>query len=501
MAHRAQTAWTPRSLSRRALLQTLGCLGAATTGSLLLAACSGGGAAPTPTTATQAAPASQPAAPTPTSAAPAAAAPTATTAAATPQTAATATPQPAATTAPAAGKKLSGELKVIQWSHFVPAFDTWFDKFAADWGQKNGVKVAVDHLALAQLPARSAAEAQSKSGHDIFGWFAQGGPRLYDELLFDLSDIVKQIGDQYGGWTKPAEALCLVNGKWKGMPDFLVPFLSSYRKDIFEKAGFPNGPDSWDDLLKGGEKAKAMGNPVGTALSNTSDGEMTQRSILWSFGGKMVEEDGKTIAIDSQETRAALDYMKQLYEKAMTNEVLSWDDASNNQYLASGKGCWIYNPISAYRTIEQQNASLFKNVYLGLPLKGPAGRIMSPQWTIYGVWNFSKNVDAAKAFLVDYKQQWPQSFQASQGYDLPFEVKLQQPPLPVLSENDKTTGIQEAVKYVQIPGYPGPNTVEANKALDLHIITDMFTRYATGQQTADQTIAEAVKALKQIYSG
>lgn len=491
MSRRDRPIRAPRHLSRRTLLQSLGGLAIAGAGSALLAACSGGGTAPSPTTAAQ-----------PTQ--PSSAAPTATTAAAQPAAATqqpAATPQPAATTAPAAGKKLSGDLKMIQWSHFVPAYDTWFDKFAADWGQKNGVKVTVDHLALAQLPARSAAEAQSKSGHDIFGWFAQGGPRLYDELLVDVSDIVKQVGDKYGGWTKPAEALCLVNGKWKGMPDFLVPFLSSYRKDIFEKAGLPNGPDTWDDLVTGGAKGKAMGNPVGTALSNTSDGEMTQRSILWSFGGKMVEEDGKTIAIDSRETRAALDYMKQLYQKAMTNEVLSWDDASNNQYLASGKGCWIYNPISAYRTIETQNANLFKNVYLGLPLKGPAGRIMSPQWTIYGVWSFAKNVDAAKAFLVDYKQQWPQNFQASQGYDLPFEAKLQEPPLPVLSENDKTKGIQDAVKYVQIPGYPGPNTVEANKALDLHIITDLFTRYATGQQTADQTVADAVKALKQIYAG
>ena len=107
-------------------------------------------------------------------------------------------------------------------------------------------------IALAQLPARSASEAQAKSGHDIFGWFAQGGPRLYDDLLVDLSDVVKQVGEKNGGWDRSAEDLCLVEGKWKGMPDFLVPFLSSYRKDAWTTAGLPNGPDTWDDLLKGG---------------------------------------------------------------------------------------------------------------------------------------------------------------------------------------------------------------------------------------------------------
>lgn len=468
--------------SRRRFLSRIGLvLGLGTAGSLL-AAC--GGAQPAATSAPAAAPkpteAAKPAAPAATTA-PAGAA------------------QPAATTAPAAVKSLGGELKILQWSHFVPAYDTeFFDPWAQEWGQKNGVKVTTDHIALAQLPARSAAEAQSKSGHDIFGWFAQGGPRLYAEQLVDVSDVVKQVGDKNGGYDKVAEDLCLVDGKWRGMPDFLVPFLSSYRKDVWTSAGFPNGPDTWDDLLKGGEKAKQAGNPVGTALSNTSDGEHTQRSILWSYGGKEVEADGKTLALDSKETRAALDYMKQLYEKAMTNEVLSWDDSANNQYLASGKGSWIYNPISAYRTIESQNPELFKNQALGMPLAGPAGRFMSPQFTIYGIWNFSKSIDAAKQFLIDYKSQWPRSFQASKGYDIPFEQGWRKLPLPVLGEDERTKGVQEAYKAIKVVGYPGPNTVVANKALDLHIVADMFTRYATGTQSADQTIKEAMDAYKQI---
>jgi multiple sugar transport system substrate-binding protein len=484
-------------LDRRVFLRrAVGLLGAGAVASLL-AACSQ--AAPAPPTAAPAAAAK------PTTA-PAAAPTTASAAAAAPTTApAAAAAQPTTAAAPAASKNLGGELKILQWSHFVPAYDTeFFDPWAQQWGTQNNVKVTVDHIALAQLPARSASEAQAKSGHDIFGWFAQGGPRLYDDLLVDLSDTVKQVGDKNGGWDKSAEDLCLVDGKWKGMPDFLVPFLSSYRKDAWTAAGMQNGPDTWDDLLKGGEKTKAAGNPVGTALSNTSDGEMTWRSVLWSYGGKEVEADGKTVALDSQETRAALEYARQLYEKAMTNEVLSWDDAANNQYLASGKAAWIYNPISAYRTIEQDYAKapspdqLFTKQALGLPLAGPAGRMMSPQFTIYGVWNFSKNAEAAKQFLLDYKATWPKNFEASGGYNIPFEKSLQNPPLPVLSTDEKTKGIQEAYKYIKVIGYPGPNTVLANKALDLHIVADMFTRYATGAQSLDQTIKEAVDAYKQI---
>jgi multiple sugar transport system substrate-binding protein len=27
-------------------------------------------------------------------------------------------------------------LTIVQWSHFVPAYDTWFDRFAKNWGEK-----------------------------------------------------------------------------------------------------------------------------------------------------------------------------------------------------------------------------------------------------------------------------------------------------------------------------------------------------------------------------
>ena len=42
--------------------------------------------------------------------------------------------------------KLSGDLKILQWSHFVPRHDKWFDPFAADWGRQVGVNVTVDHI-------------------------------------------------------------------------------------------------------------------------------------------------------------------------------------------------------------------------------------------------------------------------------------------------------------------------------------------------------------------
>ena len=58
-------------------------------------------------------------------------------------------------------------LRIIQWSHTVPAYDRWFDAFAAEWGAQRGTRVVVDHIAIGEIAARAAAEVAAGSGHDL----------------------------------------------------------------------------------------------------------------------------------------------------------------------------------------------------------------------------------------------------------------------------------------------------------------------------------------------
>ena len=55
-------------------------------------------------------------------------------------------------------------LRILTWSHFIPAYDVWFDKFSGEWGDKNGVKVRVDHIPHLEIPARMAAEFAAGAG-------------------------------------------------------------------------------------------------------------------------------------------------------------------------------------------------------------------------------------------------------------------------------------------------------------------------------------------------
>ncbi|HXN42733.1 MAG TPA: twin-arginine translocation signal domain-containing protein, partial [Xanthobacteraceae bacterium] len=89
-------------------------------------------------------------------------------------------------------------LKILQWSHFVPQYDTWFDAFAKDWGKKNGTGVTVDHMPHLELPARAAAEVAAGSGHDIFAFNGSGGPHLYEKHVVDLTALVGEVEKKYG---------------------------------------------------------------------------------------------------------------------------------------------------------------------------------------------------------------------------------------------------------------------------------------------------------------
>src|SRR3954470_4980397 len=81
-------------------------------------------------------------------------------------------------------------LSIVQWSHFVPEYDKWFDNFAKDWGSKNNIEVTVDPIPAPPSAARAAAAASAGSGHDLFGWNGAGGAHLYRKFLVDVTSLV-----------------------------------------------------------------------------------------------------------------------------------------------------------------------------------------------------------------------------------------------------------------------------------------------------------------------
>jgi len=137
----------------------------------------------------------------------------------------------------------------------------WFDEFAKDWGTKNNISVTVDHIPVANVAARAAAEASAGSGHDLFGWNGAGGAHLYRKFLVDMTSLVESVEKKDGKATTIGRQIAFNpdDKTWSAFPDYYINFPVMYRKSLWDGIGMK--PDSWDDIRVGGAKLKAKGNP------------------------------------------------------------------------------------------------------------------------------------------------------------------------------------------------------------------------------------------------
>lgn len=410
--------------------------------------------------------------------------------------------KPAADAKPAAAPAFAGggSLKLLMRSHFIPAWDVWFDKWAADWGAKNKVEIQVDHILAGELPPKWAAEVATGDGHDMMGFTQSGAINVFNKNLVDVSDLAKQVGDAHGGWVEPLSSnIGKFEGVWRGVPGYFIDFPANYRKDIFD-ANNMKPWDTWDDVLKGGKILKEKGNPIGIAINQKSnDANNSWQSLMWSYGSSYVKEDGKTVNINTPETKEAVKFMLQLYKDTMTNEVLSWDDTGNNQMLASGRASWIQNPISSLRTIEKDNPELAKKIYISNTPAGPKGRFASVSVDVWGIMSWSKNQAAAKALLTEYFAAYPESVKVSEGYNQPVLMEFRKKPMLVLGTDPKLEALQDFDKAARVVGNPGPPTPAAAEVEQNWIIPLMMGQ-AVNSENVDQAVDWATQKIEAIYA-
>ncbi|TMQ14780.1 MAG: extracellular solute-binding protein [Candidatus Rokuibacteriota bacterium] len=363
-------------------------------------------------------------------------------------------------------------LRILQWSHFVPAYDTWFDEFVKKWGEQNGVKVRVDRIPHLELPPRFAAEFAAGSGHDL----------IY-----------------FGGWIPAALPISVVDGRWYAVPDFYIVAPMLWRRDLFEQERLA-APDTWEQARIAARTLKAKGHPTGIAFSHCNDANLFLRAILFSHGAREADETGQNILIDSREMREGLKFLKAMFDEGMSPEVFSWDDASDNRFLASGVACWIHDAISAYRSTEDTNPKVFQNTAVALEPQGlPGKRVSIANPNAYAIWKFAKNIPAAKEFLLHLADNWKESMVGSRGYNMPFFRDAYRKPMPVIGTDPKLQILQDFPDIVAFAGYPGPFTPPVQEIVASFIFPDMCTKVARGQ-SPDEAIKWAATEYRRVYS-
>ncbi|MGA2042749.1 MAG: extracellular solute-binding protein [Roseiarcus sp.] len=400
---------------------------------------------------------------------------------------------------PAIANAQAKTLSVLHENSFITTFDAYFQKTLAPAYQKaTGIKVNYELASVGSLQTRVTTIAETGSGPEItanmFNW-----PFLYDERYVDLSEIAESVGAASGGWYSGAREACVVDGKWKALPLGNVGQVMVWRTDWFAEAGFKDFPQTWDELLAAGTRLKANGHPIGFEMGHGfGDNHGWLYPLLWSYGGREVEADGRTIVIDSDETARAVDFVRRFYQAAMFEDVLSWTDPSNNKsYLSEQISC-TNNAESILWSAKRDFPDIAAVTDHAQNPAGAKGRfhILNP-WS-HSLFTHAADKEAARAFLrwLMEDKQLAGWLAAGESYYAPFLHGYDDSPM--WEAEPRNRPYRDSIATSHLPGWPAPVSRAQSAVIAKYVVIDMFAKACAGASTRD-VIKSAETQIKQIY--
>src|SRR6266516_2174665 len=352
------------------------------------------------------------------------------------------------------------KLRVLRWKRFVAGDEDQYMEYVAAFTKKTGVEVRVDNESWEDVRPKAAVAANVGSGPDII-LSTFDDANLYPEKLLDVTDLAEYLGKKYGGWYDVCRQYLQPGGRrWIGVPLGAAGNAFVYRISQMKEVGFDSLPRDTAGFLKLCQALKAKNHPVGFALGNaTGDGNTWTHWLVWSHGGKMVD-DKNNVVINSPETIAALEYGKQLYETFIPG-TLSWLDPNNNKAFLDGQIGMTTNGISIYYAAKNSPDAKLKEMvadigHANLPI-GPVGKptelnLFFPMM----VFKYSKYPNAAKAYLAFMmeKEQYEPWQQAAIGY-VSHPLKAYEKN-PLWSSDPKNIPYRDSMRIMLSKGYSGP---------------------------------------------
>ena len=383
----------------------------------------------------------------------------------------------------------------LRWADFVPASDVLLKGPITQECQKAiGLTLNVETINANDIQARISSSIQSGAGPDIF-MTLNNWPQLYASSVSDVEDVAEELGKAQGGFYDVCKVVATVGSKWIGVPWCIGGGLVAYRKSWLAEVGFDGKfPATWDEYRSVGQKLKKAGRPYGQTAGHTfGDAPGWWYPYLWSWGGKEVEADGKTVVLNSKETLESVKFAVPLWKETMDEGGLAWDDTNNNRAFLSGTISATNNGASIYLEAKKKPETYLTEK--GKPMKddilhasipaGAGGRFNLPGPFTNLLMKYSKNQAAAKQFLrwISSKDVFDKWFVSQQGYTAGSTKVWEEHPVwnvdPILApfKQIPVTG--------RLAGYAGSPNQKAAEVTTKYIIVDMYAKAIQGMEPAD----------------
>lgn len=386
-------------------------------------------------------------------------------------------------------------LHLLTVSGASAAADEALRALAGEWGAANGLQVAIETVSAAALRSR-AATPDGLAGLDIVQY--RDNLPWYADRFADLSVEATAQAAALGGFYEASTAQAQVAGVWRALPFNLIPSAIAYRTDLLAAVGANSFPATTDELLAVGAALKGAGHPFGAPAGRSmEDPRALWYAVLWAFGGRTTEADGKTIAINSPETVAALTWARDFWAAACLPDGLSWDDNDNNLAYANAQIAATQNGPALYLTLRENQGDLAALTALAPFPVGPAGRAVPVTTHAHAIPAGAPNEAIARAFLgwLGEREQTERYLTAAKGAVVAplraFEAS------PIWAADPKLRPFLDAAEAGRWVGWPAAPSRAADAADAHFVVVDMFAGVIAGNNP-QAAIAAAETTLRKL---
>ena len=127
--------------------------------------------------------------------------------------------------------------------------------------------------------------------------------------------------------------------------------------------------------------------PWAWAAGGNTDATDMHGALFAAYGATLIDAEGN-LQLNSDAMRQVLEFAQRLV-KFYPADAVSYDDASNNRALISGKTALIFNPPSAWAVARRDNIKVAADCWTFPAPSGPKGRFVPTLSFFWGVYNFS----------------------------------------------------------------------------------------------------------------